>query len=359
MWGYYNNYGYGPYRDGYGYGGYYNNYYNGGRRWYDSYDYNGYPYYDRYGRYYHNPSYRNDWDMNYYNGYGQHRWWRHPNDYNYGYRRARSWGPYNYYDNGYGYRNRYNSWGPGYRRRGGYAYMSMANDNTDTPNLIPKRGGEIKMSIADNTTNTGFNKVNERLHCDDLPVNKICESVTNEPFYLMSKKQLTKNFESYQDRVKDLDYEFIGYNVRANMNVHILRYLSEMGCGAIASSGKEFETCIKAGFPFEKMLFKGAGKRQSEINMAVANEVLVSIYNEDDLDKIIEASKFTGKKAKTMLRITTDREGQSGETIERELEKIKANSDNVELTGILSQIAGERVYDYGAAQIEETINKIR
>lgn len=132
--------------------------------------------------------------------------------------------------------------------------MSMANSGSRT-------GGDIKMQIATNTTSTGFNKKDERLHCDDLPVNKICESIDNEPFYLMSKKQLTKNFESYQNQVKDLDYEFIGYNVRANQNIHILRYLVEMGCGAIVSTGKEFKTCMQAGFPFDKMLFKGAGKR--------------------------------------------------------------------------------------------------
>lgn len=106
--------------------------------------------------------------------------------------------------------------------------------------------------------------------------------------------------------MEGLDSAFIGYAVKANHNLHVLRYLAEMGCGAVLVSGNELKTAIKAGFSTEKMVFNGNGKMQDELNLAVENGVLVNIDSEFDLEHIIEAGKVTGKKARAMLRINPD-----------------------------------------------------
>ena len=118
---------------------------------------------------------------------------------------------------------------------------------------------------------------------------------TYSPFYLMSKKQLTHNFEAYKQALEGLDSAFIGYAVKANHNLHVLRYLASLGCGAVLVSGNELRTAIYAGFDTNKMVFNGNGKMLDELVLAVENEILVNIDSEFDLQHIIEASKIAGK----------------------------------------------------------------
>lgn len=75
--------------------------------------------------------------------------------------------------------------------------------------------------------------------------------------------------------------------MKANHNMHILRYLAGLGCGAVLVSGNELRTAIKAGFDTEKMVFNGNGKMQEELDLAVEKGVLVNIDSEFDLDHII------------------------------------------------------------------------
>lgn len=196
----------------------------------------------------------------------------------------------------------------------------------------------------------GFNRyVDGFLMCDRLAVKDIAERVTYSPFYLMSKSQLRKNFEAYKTALEGLDSAFIGYAVKANHNLHVMRYLAGLGCGAVLVSGNELRTAIMAGFSTDKMVFNGNGKMQEELNFAVENNVLVNIDSEFDLRHIIEAGKVTGKKARAMLRINPNVDpkvhpyvstGMAGSKfgienakIDKYLEEIRANSDYVELVG--------------------------
>lgn len=77
---------------------------------------------------------------------------------------------------------------------------------------------------------------------------------------MTSKSQLTANFNAYKQALTGLDSAFIGYAVKANHNMHILRYLAGLGCGAVLVSGNELKTAIKAGFDVSKMVFNGNGK---------------------------------------------------------------------------------------------------
>lgn len=119
--------------------------------------------------------------------------------------------------------------------------------------------------------------------CDKLSVKSIHDKATYKPFYLMSKSQLRANFEAYQTALQGLDLSFIGYAVKANHNMHVLRYLASLGSGAVLVSGNELKTAIKAGFDTKKMVFNGNGKMLHELEYAVENDVLVNIDSEFDL----------------------------------------------------------------------------
>ena len=68
-----------------------------------------------------------------------------------------------------------------------------------------------------------------------------------------------KNYHAYENALEGID-SFIGYAVKANHNLNLLRHLASMGCGAVLVSGMELQTAIIAGFNRRKMVFNGNGK---------------------------------------------------------------------------------------------------
>ena len=107
---------------------------------------------------------------------------------------------------------------------------------------------------------------------------------------MMSKGQLELNFENYVKAIAGLESAFIGYAVKANNNMNVLRHLASLGSGAVLVSGNEIRVALKAGFLPSKMVFNGNGKSQEDLNLAVDNKILVNIDSEFDLEHIIQAA---------------------------------------------------------------------
>jgi diaminopimelate decarboxylase len=140
--------------------------------------------------------------------------------------------------------------------------------------------------------NEGFYR-NEKgsLMCENYEVQTIAKHMVQgcSPFYLMSRGLLNKNYQAYEHALEGIQ-SFVGYAVKANHNLNLLKYLASMGCGAVVVSGCELQTALIAGFSRHKMVFDGSGKTQAEINLAVENGILVNIESEFDLEHIIKAS---------------------------------------------------------------------
>jgi diaminopimelate decarboxylase len=131
--------------------------------------------------------------------------------------------------------------------------------------------------------------------CDKLRVRDVFDKATYKPFYLMSKSQLRANFEAYQTALEGLDLSFIGYAVKANHNMHVLRYLASLGSGAVLVSGNELKTAIKAGFDTNKMVFNGNGKMLHELEYP-----LKMTYSSTSTPSLISNTSF--KPVKTSAR---------------------------------------------------------
>lgn len=206
------------------------------------------------------------------------------------------------------------------------------------------------------TVNTpGFYRADDgNLMCEGLKVTDIAKMAEQSPFYLTSKGQLDYNYNAYKKALEGLDSAFIGYAVKANHNVNILKHLASMGSGAVLVSGNELKLALEAGIDPTKMVFNGNGKTQPELDFAVSKGILVNIDSEFDLQHIIQASKNSGVKARAMLRINPDVDpkvhpyvstgmasskfGIQNKLIPEYLETIKKNSDHVELLGVHSHI---------------------
>ena len=73
------------------------------------------------------------------------------------------------------------------------------------------------------------------------------KQVRDSPFYLYSQNRITANYQAYADALKGLDH-FVGYAVKANNNLPIMRHLQSLGSGAVLVSGNELQAAEAAGF---------------------------------------------------------------------------------------------------------------
>jgi diaminopimelate decarboxylase len=101
------------------------------------------------------------------------------------------------------------------------------------------------------------------LYCDDLKVedcrlehlaNLKAAGIPQQPMYLYSKAKLTANYNAYKDAFGDLPH-VIGYAVKANNNLPIMKHLRSLGSGAVLVSGNELKLAMAAGFDTTKCVF--------------------------------------------------------------------------------------------------------
>ena len=96
------------------------------------------------------------------------------------------------------------------------------------------------------------------LYCEKLRVKDIQERVPYSPFYLYSLAQLETNYTAYQKALEGID-SIIGYAIKANNNLALLKRLSALGSGAVLVSGNELQMSLAAGFDLKRTILNGNG----------------------------------------------------------------------------------------------------
>ena len=107
------------------------------------------------------------------------------------------------------------------------------------------------------------------------------------------------------------DY-FVHYAIKANNNPLLLRQISKMGLGADCVSGGEIQVALNAGFPANKIVFAGVGKRDDEITLALKHGILC--FNVESCQELEIINLIAGnmkKTAKICLRINPDVEAHT------------------------------------------------
>lgn len=214
-------------------------------------------------------------------------------------------------------------------------------------NQIRRRGWKTSMAIRVSETESrksyiGYDQQGY-LWCEELKVEDILKSVGISPFFLYSKAQLENNFKSYVEATRGLD-AIIGYAIKANNNLNLLRILANSGSGAVLVSGGELMLAEKAGFDLRKTVLNGNGKTRDEISLAVFKGCLINVDSEFDLEHIIQASRQVGKKARILIRINPDIDPQVHPYISTGLANSKFGIRNTHLDWFLDRIKQEQNY---------------
>ncbi|NP_001337160.2 hypothetical protein Zm00014a_040395 [Zea mays] len=187
------------------------------------------------------------------------------------------------------------------------------------------------------------------LYCEGVRVEDAMAAAERSPFYLYSKLQILRNFAAYRDALQGLR-SIVGYAVKANNNLPVLRVLRELGCGAVLVSGNELRLALQAGFDPARCIFNGNGKTLEDLKLAAESGVFVNVDSEFDLENIVRAARATGKKVPVLLRINPDVDPQvhpyvatgnktskfgiRNEKLQWFLNSIKSYSNEIKLVGV-------------------------
>jgi len=193
------------------------------------------------------------------------------------------------------------------------------------------------------------------LFVEDVPLSSLAERF-GTPLYVYSLKTIRRHVLSYGRAFKDIDH-IVCFAVKANSNVHILRVLGEMGCGADIVSGGELFLARKAGIKGNKIVYAGVGKTEEEIRYALKTNILMfNIESEEELRQIDRIAGEMNKKARIGLRVNPDVDAKTHPYISTGLRKHKfgipienaldlyvvaSKMKNVEIAGVHSHIGSQ------------------
>ena len=198
------------------------------------------------------------------------------------------------------------------------------------------------------------------LYCEGLRIKDIQEQVPESPFYLYSLAQVTANYKAYESALEGME-SIIGYAVKANNNLTILKHLCELGSGAVLVSGNELRMALAAGFLPTRTVFNGNGKTLSELTFAAEHEVIINIDSEFDLQHIQHVARTVGKTVDVLIRINPDVDPEVHPYVSTGIKDSKFGIRNERLDWFLEAIRAEPLLNLAGVHchLGSTIKKVR
>jgi diaminopimelate decarboxylase len=143
------------------------------------------------------------------------------------------------------------------------------------------------------------------LACEDVPLASIAAEV-DTPAFVYSGTAIDVAYRSIDEALSFAPH-LIAYAVKANGNLSVLARLASQGCGADIVSVGEMQRALKAGFPPERIIYSGVGKRREEIVAAAhAGIRALHVENIQELDVVESVARELGRPIAIGLRVNPD-----------------------------------------------------
>jgi diaminopimelate decarboxylase len=173
---------------------------------------------------------------------------------------------------------------------------------------------------------TGFERQEGELRCDGLSLADLARDF-GTPLYLYSWPKIAEAYRRFDAAFASLPH-LVCYAAKANSSLAILKRLAALGAGADVVSGGELRACLESGFPAERIVFSGVGKTDEEIRAGIDARILAfNAESEREIERIGEAARATGRRARVALRVNPDIDAKSHPYISTGLQRNKFGVD--------------------------------
>lgn len=143
------------------------------------------------------------------------------------------------------------------------------------------------------------------LACERVPLASIAAEV-DTPAFVYSGAAIDEAYRSIDAALRFAPH-LIAYAVKANGNLSILARLASQGCGADIVSIGEMQRALKAGFPPDRIVYSGVGKRREEIAAAAEAGIrALHVENIQELDVVEDVARRVGRPLSIGLRVNPD-----------------------------------------------------
>ena len=143
------------------------------------------------------------------------------------------------------------------------------------------------------------------LLCEDVALESIADEVET-PAFVYSGAAIDDAYRSI-DEALSFTPHLVAYAVKANGNLSVLARLASQGCGADIVSQGEMLRALKAGFPPERIVYSGVGKRREEILAAAEAGIrALHVENIQELDVVESVAQELGRPLAIGLRVNPD-----------------------------------------------------
>ena len=148
------------------------------------------------------------------------------------------------------------------------------------------------------------------LYCENVSLAELVEEY-GTPLYVYSRNQILENYKAIEDSFGTAEH-LTCYALKANSNLSILKLLAEEGAGADVVSAGELFLALKAGFPPQKIVFAGVGKRDDEIEYALTQNIFsLNAESHQELQLISRVALRLNTTARVSLRVNPNIDAQS------------------------------------------------
>ena len=150
----------------------------------------------------------------------------------------------------------------------------------------------------------GFKAIDGELAIGDTPVSDLVGRAGRTPLFIYSRERIARRFAELRaampDRLK------INYAIKANSFAPLLEYVSSLADGLDIASGGELEMVRATGFDLSRVSFAGPGKRDEELEAAVAAGVTLNLESENEAERALAIAERLGETPRFAVRVNPD-----------------------------------------------------
>ena len=151
----------------------------------------------------------------------------------------------------------------------------------------------------------GVRVVGGRLHLEEVELAELADRY-DTPLYVYSEGHALAQLRGLAAALARRPSR-ICYAVKANSSQALLRALAGAGAGADIVSGGELARARAAGFDPGVIVFSGVGKRDEEIDAAIAAGVrAIHVESHEEIEQVAARARAAGARASVALRVNPD-----------------------------------------------------
>ena len=150
----------------------------------------------------------------------------------------------------------------------------------------------------------GFAAVNGELAIDGVPVSELVARAGGTPLFVYSATIIRKKVAALREAMpKSLA---LHYAIKANPYKPVLQLFSELVDGFDIASGGELAMVGAAGIDAARVSFAGPGKRDSELEAAIASGVTLNLESESETERALAIAGRLGVTPRLAIRVNPD-----------------------------------------------------